>query len=146
MSAVPEFPAYDPGFAAAAKGHRDTTGLPGFLGVEMSDVGPGRMRFSLEVRPELMNPFGVLHGGVISALADHALGAVCYPVIPQGTWAATTEYKLNLLAPVREGTVEAEAEIVSMTMRMAVVRIDIRNGDRLVALVQGTVVLKPPKG
>ena len=142
---MPQFPDYDPAVAEAAKARHDATGLPGFLGLEVLDIGPGRMRVGLEVRAELLNPFGVMHGGVISALADHILGAVCYPVVPRGTWAATTEYKLNLLAPVQQGTVVADAEIVSMTRRTAVVRIDIVNGDRLVAAVQGTVILKPPK-
>ncbi len=142
---MPDFPDFDPRTAEAASGHRDITGLGGFLGITTLDVGPGRMRCGLDVRPDLLNPFGMMHGGVVAALVDHILGAVCYPVIPKGTWSATTEFKVNLVAPVREGTVEAVAEILSMSKRTAVVRIDVTNGDRLVALAQGTVTLQPPK-
>jgi uncharacterized protein (TIGR00369 family) len=142
---VPEFPQFDPSVGEAAKGYRDQTGLGAFLGITTSEVGPGRMRCGLDVRPELLNPFGMLHGGVLSALVDHILGAVCYPVIPKGTWSATTEFKINLVAPVRDGSVEAAAEILSMSKRTAIIRIDVTNGDRLVALAQGTVTLQPPR-
>ncbi len=142
---MPDFSLFNPAVAEFSRGYEDKTGLGGFLGIRTVDVGPGTMRCALDVRPELLNPFGMMHGGVVSALIDHILGAVCYPVIPQGTWSATTEFKVNLVAPVREGTVEAAAEICSMSKRTAIVRIDVSNGDRLVALAQGTVTLQPPR-
>lgn len=119
--------------------------LPGFLGVRVAAAEAGRLVVSIEVRPELMNPFGTMHGGVVAGLVDHVLGAVLYPVIPRGHWAATTEFKLNYLAPVREGTVTAEATIVSMTRRTAVVRIDVTNDGRAICAAQGTVLIQEPK-
>ena len=142
---MPDFPDYDPAFAEVATGYREPEGLSAFLGLETLELGPGRMRCGLDVRPDLMNPFGTMHGGVVSALVDHVLGAVCYPVIAKGAWAATTEFKLNLVAPVREGRVEAAAEILSLSKSTAVVRIDVTNGERLVALAQGTVTIKAPR-
>jgi 1,4-dihydroxy-2-naphthoyl-CoA hydrolase len=144
VHAVPEFPDYDPAAAEAAQ-RRGHGGLGAFLGIVVVDVGPGTMRCRVEVRDELKNAFGMLHGGVVSAVVDHMLGAVCYPVIAPGAWSATTEFKLNFLAPVREGAIEAAAEIVSMSKRTAVVRIDVGNGDRLVAVAQGTVTIKAPR-
>jgi uncharacterized protein (TIGR00369 family) len=73
---VPEFPDFNAATAEAASGHHDKTGLGGFLGITTIDLGPGRMRCGVEVRPDLLNPFGMMHGGVISALVDHVLGAV----------------------------------------------------------------------
>jgi uncharacterized protein (TIGR00369 family) len=121
------------------------TGLPEFLGIRFVEFGPGRLRAEFEVRPELLTPFGNMHGGVLSAACDHVLGCVCYPHMKPGQWAATTEFKLNLLAPVSEGTVVAEAEIVSMTRTTAVVQIQISNEGRLVCLAQGTVLIREPK-
>ncbi len=121
------------------------TGLPTFLGIEIVDVGPGWLRAELPIRDELMNRFGSAHGGVVSALVDHVLGAVCYTVIPTGSWAATTEFKLNLLRAVREGIVAAESRVVALTRRTAVVQIEVTNDGELCALAQGTVTIKPPK-
>lgn len=144
---TPEFPHYDPDAADGVGQHSSKAGggLPSFLGIEMVDIGPGRMVCQLPVRDELLNAFGTLHGGVVSALADHVLGAVLYSVIERGSWAATTEFKINLLAPIRAGTVRAEAAIISMTKRTAVVRIDITNDGRAAAAAQGTVSVMSPK-
>lgn len=120
------------------------SGLPEYLGVRTTAVGPGTMTAELDVRPELLNPFGSLHGGVVAALTDHVLGAVLYPIIPPGSWAATTQLNLNFTAPVSGGTLAARSEIISLTKRTAVVRIDIHNNDRLAGAAQGTVTITTP--
>ena len=97
------------------------------------------------MRDELLTPFKNLHGGVLAAIVDHMLGTVCYPVMPPGAWAATTEFKLNYLAPITEGTLSATSQIVSMTKRTAVVRIEVTNDDRLCCAAQGTVLIMLPK-
>jgi len=141
-----EFPLYSEKAARALEGSADlASGLGGFLGIEHVEVGRGFMRARVAVRDDLKTPFGNLHGGVLAALCDHVLGTVCYPVIPRGAWAATTEFKLNLLAPVAQGALDARAQIVSLTRRTAVVRIDVENVGRLVCVAQGTVLVMAPK-
>jgi 1,4-dihydroxy-2-naphthoyl-CoA hydrolase len=141
------FPQYDEkiagGLEAATTGG---AGLPDFLGIRHASVGPGTLTAEVEVRPELLTPFGNMHGGVLAALCDHVLGTVCYPLIPRGAWAATTEFKLNYLAPVTTGVLRATAEVVSMTKRTAVVRIQVVNEGRTVCLAQGTVLIMAPQG
>ena len=127
------------------KANEKLMGLPAFLGLRFVEFGPGRLRAELEVRPELLTPFGNMHGGVLSAACDHVLGCVCYPHMKRGQRAATTEFKLNLLAPVSQGTVVAEAEIVSLTRTTAVVKIEISNQGRAVCLAQGTVLIREPR-
>src|SRR5438105_1972819 len=109
------FERYDERVAAGlVKAHEKAGGLPGFLGLRIVETWPGGLRTELEVRDELLTPFGNLHGGVLAALVDHALGTVCYPVIAPGSWAATTEFKLNYLAPVTSGTISAVSQVVSL--------------------------------
>jgi len=142
----PAFETYDPAVAdAMVSTTRTLTGIPEYLDIRVIDVGPGTMIAELEVRPELLNPFGSAHGGTLAALVDHVLGAVLYPLIPRGAWAATTELKLNFLAPIREGVLQARSEVISLTKRTAVVRIDAVNGDRLVGAAQGTVTISEPR-
>jgi uncharacterized protein (TIGR00369 family) len=144
---TPDFPLYSEKAARGLEGSADLAsgGLAGFLGIEHAEVGAGFLHARVAVRDELMTPFGNMHGGVLSALCDHVLGTVCYPVIPRGAWAATTEFKLNLLAPVTQGVLDARANIVSLTKRTAVVRIDVENEGRLVCAAQGTVLIMLPK-
>ncbi len=143
----PSFDSYDPAVAelmltASATG---MGGIPDYLGIRTTEVGPGTMTAELDIRPELLNPFGSAHGGTLAALADHVLGAVLYPLIPRGAWAATTELKLNFLAPVSDGVLRARSEVISLTKRTAVVRIDATNGGRLVGAAQGTVTISEAK-
>ena len=121
------------------------TGLPKYLGIEIVDVGPGTLRAEMKVREELQTPFGSIHGGVLAVVCDHVLGCVCYPLMERGAWAATTEFKLNLLAPVSGGVITADAKIVSMTRSTAVVLIEATNEGRLVCVAQGTVTIRLPK-
>lgn len=133
---------YDDDVATSLRnGDARFTGLPAYLGIRTVEVGPAWMIAELDVRTELLNPFGSVHGGVVAALVDHVLGSVLYPVIERGRWAATTEFKVNLLNAVGEGTIRAHAIIVSMTRRTAVVQVEIANEDRLVGLAQGTVLI-----
>ncbi len=127
------------------KSARRGTGLPKYLGLDIVDVGPGTMRVEMEVFDALQTGFGNIHGGVLSAVCDHVLGCVCYPLMKKGQWAATTEFKINLLAPVSKGTITADASVVSMTRSMAVVRIDVTNEGRLVGIAQGTVTIRDPR-
>jgi 1,4-dihydroxy-2-naphthoyl-CoA hydrolase len=147
-----EFPNYSEQVAEGMLGTNPMleAGLMGFLGIRHTGCGAGWIEAELDVRDELLTPFGTAHGGVVSALADHVLGSVMYPVMAKGQWAATTEFKLNLLRPVRDGALVARAEVISLSRRMGVVRIDISNRTadgttRLAAAAQGTVSIQDPK-
>jgi uncharacterized protein (TIGR00369 family) len=147
MPTVPlEFPHYDPAVAAGIQASAEAAGgLAAFLAIEHVAVGPGSLHARVAVRDDLLTPFRNLHGGVLAALCDHVLGSVLYPVIPRGAWAATTEFKINYLAAVTAGDLDARAEIISLTKRTAVVRIDVENDDRLVCAAQGTVLIVAPR-
>lgn len=145
-AARPVFESYDERVAdGLVRAHENAEGLSGYLGIRLTETWPGGMRAELTVRDELLTPFKNLHGGVLAALCDHVLGTVCYPVMPKGAWAATTEFKLNYLSPVTTGTLAAVAQIASLTKRTAVVRIDVDNDGRQVCIAQGTVLIMAPK-
>jgi 1,4-dihydroxy-2-naphthoyl-CoA hydrolase len=142
----PDFPQFDAKVAAGLRGSAAAAGgLASFLEIEHVEVGAGTLHARVAVRPELLTPFGNLHGGVLAGLCDHVLGTVLYPVIPRGAWAATTEFKINYLAAVTTGELDAQARIISITKRTAVVRIDVENEGRLVCAAQGTVLVVAPK-
>lgn len=145
MAMAVKFETFDEAWLARVKGVRAESGIPGFLGIVVTDGAPGRIVAEMEVTPELLTRVGNMHGGCLSALCDHVLGTVMYPVMPPKYWAATTEFKINLLAPVTKGVCRAEATIIAMTRRMAVVRIEVENEGRLVAAAQGTCTIVAPR-
>jgi len=141
----PTFETFNEEWAKRIIGAKSRSGIDGFLGIVVTSIEPGRLVAEMEVTKELITIMGNMHGGCLSAMCDHVLGVVMYPVMPPGYWAATTEFKINLLAPVTQGVCIATSEIVAMTKRMAVVRIEIENEGRLVAAAQGTCTIVAPK-
>ena len=88
---------------------------------------------------------GVMHGGVLMALAD-TVGAWCaFLNLPEGAGTTTIESKTNFLRAVRDGTVEATARPLHVGRTVVVVDTDLRDDDdRLIARVTQTqVVLNP---
>ena len=145
MPRPPSLPQFDTTIAETfVRASATVTGLPGYLGVRFVEMTAGRLVASMAVRDELLTPFGTLHGGVMAGLVDHVLGCVLYPLMQRGQWAATTEFKLNYLAPVRGGTLVAESTVVSFTKRNAVVRVEVTNAEQLVCVAQGTLLVAEP--
>jgi uncharacterized protein (TIGR00369 family) len=123
----------------------DTGGIPGYLGMRFTEVGPGWTRCTIDVTADLLNPAGAAHGAVVASLVDHVLGSTVIAHVPRGTWPATIEFKLNYLAPTRVGELEARAELRSLSSRTAVVQVECTSGGRPVATALGTVAIVPPK-
>jgi uncharacterized protein (TIGR00369 family) len=141
----PTFDTFDEDWARRLIGRKSARGIDGYLGIVVTELSAGRLVAEMEVTDDLITVMGNMHGGCLSALCDHVLGVVMYPVMPSGFWAATTEFKVNLVAPVTRGVCRATSEIVALTKRMSVVRIEIENEGRLVALAQGTCSIVAPR-
>ena len=48
-----------------------------WLGIEVLDVQEGYSKLQLTLRPEMINGFGVIHGGITFSLADSAFAFAC---------------------------------------------------------------------
>ena len=81
------FENYDERIADSFVNMPSHTALPDFLGISFTEASPGRLVGEMDVRTDLLTPFGNLHGGVVAVLVDHVLGSVMYPVMPRG-WGA----------------------------------------------------------
>src|SRR5215470_19377691 len=87
---------------------------------------------------------GVVHGGILAALADTAGGLATYMSLPRATRVATIEMKINYLEAVEGGTVEAEARVVRRGRHIAVVDCDVHSEDgRLVGKALMTFFVGP---
>ena len=139
---APDLEIRNPRFIDHLLGHRSDSGIDGFLGTRVVEMEAGRLVVEFDVGDEHLTFIGNMHGGCLAALCDHCLGVVLYPVMPPGSWAATTEFKVNYLRPVSGGTCRATAVIESMTKRSAVVTIRVENEGRLAAIAQGTCTVK----
>jgi uncharacterized protein (TIGR00369 family) len=142
-----QFAHYDARIAEAMiQANAAATGLPRYLGVQFVEFQPGLLIAEMPVRDEFITPMGAMHGGVMAGFVDHVLGCVLYPLMRPGQWAATTEFKLNYLAPVRGGVLRAESRVLALTRRTAVVQVQVKNEGALAAVAQGTLLISEPPG
>ncbi|HKC19914.1 MAG TPA: PaaI family thioesterase [Candidatus Dormibacteraeota bacterium] len=119
------------------------------LGMRADEYTADRVVLSLEWAPSLCTTGGMLHGGVIMALADSAGGACAYLNLPAGaSGTSTIESKTNFLGAVRKGRVTATATPLHRGGTTIIVETSVRDDlDKLVAKVTQTqLVLRPRPG
>jgi len=83
--------------------------FPGLVGLEFVELTPDRVLARLEVREELKQPWGTLHGGAIATLLDTAAAAGAVANLGPGLQSLTVEIKVNFIGAVRGGVVTVEA-------------------------------------
>jgi uncharacterized protein (TIGR00369 family) len=94
----------------------------GPLGFVLRDGQAGRSVWDYRVDPAHFNLYGTLHGGVLMALLDTAMGyAVIARLADASRFNAAAEMSTRFLAPVRAGLITAEATLLKMGKRLAVV-------------------------
>jgi len=114
------------------------------LGFIIDKAERGKVTIRMPVEELHKQVYGVVHGGVLAALADTAGGLATYMDCPRGTRVATVEMKINFLEAVEAGTVFAEAEVVRRGRHIAVVDCDVRDDrGRLVAKALMTFFVGP---
>jgi uncharacterized protein (TIGR00369 family) len=115
-----------------------------FMGVKVPELGEGYARFTLEIRPHFHNSQGFLQGGVIAALADEAVAYALFSLVPEGEMISTVEMKINFLAPVQNGLIEAQAHIRKRGRTLSLGEVEVTQGARLVAKGMCTYIHLPP--
>jgi uncharacterized protein (TIGR00369 family) len=69
------------------------------LGIELTDVGPGRIVLTMPYRAEYSQQHGFVHAGIITTALDTACGYAAFSLMPADAAVLTVEFKTNLLAP-----------------------------------------------
>jgi len=116
------------------------------LGMRALAYTPAEVVLAMDWAPSLCTANGILHGGVVMALADSAGAACALLNLPEGATGTTTiESKINFVGAVRGGGVTATAAVLHRGGTTIVVETTVRDDDRkLVAKVTQTqLVLRP---
>jgi len=113
------------------------------IGAELVSASPEEVRGRVEWAPERCTTAGILHGGVLMALAD-STGAYCAVLnLPSGAGTATIESKTNFFRAVREGFVESVSVPLHVGRTTIVVQTDLLDdrGRRVARVTQTQAVL-----
>ncbi len=106
------------------------------LGIVIEHVRAGYARLSMKVRPDMLNGHGMVHGGMVFALADTAFAYVCNG---RNEKTVAAQASIIFLGSATEGDMLiAEAEEVASVRRSGVTRVAVHTADgRLVAEFTG---------
>ena len=109
-----------------------------WLGIDIVEKRIGKSKLTMTVRQEMVNGFGIAHGGITYSLADSALAFACNS---QGRESMSIETSISHTKPCHVGDVlTAEAIEESLTYKIAIYHISVKNQDNeTVALFKGTV-------
>lgn len=80
------------------------------LGIEPIECGTGRVVTQVALQPWHLQHSGVVHAGLIGAMADHTMGAAAQTTTDQ--LILTAEFKLSLLRPARGQRLECAASVI----------------------------------
>jgi acyl-CoA thioesterase len=109
-----------------------------WLGISLHEIKPGFCILKMMVREEMLNGFGILHGGVTFALADSALA---FAANSHGRKSVSIETNMSYVESCLKGDeLTATATQASLTNKIAVYHVEICNQTKkTVALFKGTV-------
>ncbi len=106
------------------------------LGIEILNVAPGRVRIAMTVRSDMVNGYGMCHGGIVFAFADSAFAFACNsygePMVAAGA-------SIDFLAPTPRGErVTATATELVRDARHGIYDVAVRNsGGEVLAQFRG---------
>ncbi len=117
------------------------------FGIRMVGADEGSTVVEMLCREEFINFGGIVHGGVITALADSAMGSSLATLMPDGTRQVSFDLKLTLISAAQAGeTLRARGRVLHAGRRTAVCEAEVTSaGGRLVAKATGSFAVYPPK-
>ena len=114
------------------------------LGARISEAAPGRVVLELETGPQHRHGGGLVQGGIITQIADAAMGMSLGTFQEDGMWNTTIELKINFIRPVISGRIHAIGRVVEMKQTLFFSEADVRDDQgRLVAKASSTCMPVP---
>jgi 1,4-dihydroxy-2-naphthoyl-CoA hydrolase len=115
------------------------------LGTEWIDDDPDHARVKVEMRDELRQPFGLLHGGVMSSLVESICSrATALTVMGEGMMAMGQSIDVSFIRPITEGSAEVRARARHRGRTTWVWEAEVLNADgKLCALAKMTIAVRP---
>ena len=119
-----------------------------WLGIVAVELGDGLAILEMTPTEHMANHAGFVHGGMISALADSAMGRSLRTLKPGVVRAMSFDLKLNFIAAARVGeTLRATGHVIHAGRRTMVAECRVEGpGSRLVATASGTFAVTREKG
>jgi len=109
-----------------------------WLGIQVSDIALGHCILHTEIRSDMVNGFGICHGGITYSIADSALA---FASNTHGIKSVSIETSISHIIQIKVGDkITATAKEKSLINKLGIYEVELTNQNNdLVALFKGTV-------
>ncbi len=116
-----------------------TTPYLKLLGIELVELGAEIAVMSLEMKDDLRQPYGLLHGGATASLIDTAMAFANLSVLAADERATTVDLTVQYLRPHTTGKIVCTAKVIRAGKRMLFLSAEVVNEQgKLVATALST--------
>jgi acyl-CoA thioesterase len=111
-------------------------GFMSYNGLYIVEAKENYVKIGVDITEKSLNPFGIVHGGLIYTLADSAMGIA---LATTGRSGVTLNSTIDYLTPGKGKKLFADTEIVKDGKSIVVFRVNIKDeNDTLVSVASGT--------
>ncbi|MCD6012925.1 MAG: PaaI family thioesterase [Flavipsychrobacter sp.] len=113
-----------------------------WLGFTLEQVNKGHAVIAMPVRPEMTNPYGNIHGGMMSLVIDEAIGWAVVSLDAEQHYTSLT-LNLDFLYAIKAGeTLRAEAQVLRMGKKVINVECHVYDMDgRILARANSNLIV-----
>jgi 1,4-dihydroxy-2-naphthoyl-CoA hydrolase len=122
-------------------------GFAELIGTEWLDLDPDNAKARIVVGKHHLQPYGIVHGGVLSALAESLCSAATYAaVVDDGMAAMGQSNNTTFLRPISEGNINAAARARHRGRTTWVWDVEMSDDEnRVCALSRTTIAVRPQR-
>lgn len=97
------------------------------IGMRLVEMRPNEAVIEIEMRDQLRQPHGLLHGGVTATLVDTAMAFAVITCLAEDEKASTVDLSVHYLRPHTEGKISCAAKVVKAGKRLLTVSAEVFN-------------------
>lgn len=122
-------------------------GFDSLFGYAELEHGDGEVRARIPVKPELLQPFGLVHGGLYASVAETLASIGTYlGVREQGMHAMGLSNQTSFIRPITEGDIHVTARAIHRGRSTWIWECEVRDDQqRLCAVTRMTIAVRAPR-
>ena len=137
----------NPAYVQAIRDSVREAPYPHLVGMTIESLEFDRCRIGLELDRRHLQPFGIVHGGVLATLIDTATFWAVFLRLPEDAGLVNVDLKLNYLKAATRGRLRAEGRCLRAGRQISYAEAGVYDaGDELVAHGTSTLMALPGKG
>lgn len=120
---------------------------PSHMSMALDKIELDQAEVTLDLGPCHMQPFGIVHGGVLATLIDTATFWAAFLRLPENTGLVNVDLKLNYLKPVMEGRLRAFGTCIQAGKSISYSEAKVEDASgKIIAHGTSTLMALPGKG